>query len=260
MKIQILIIIKLILVAQLCLAQIDNSKTILVKNNVKSVLEEMCHGSCTAQYAEYDRKGNLVEFNFFRAGTLNRYKYDEDGNRLMTFWIDKSDTTKIDTLYPKDFIPRNDNRFFFEEYNENGHQLIKTWQDEKIIIEYNEHCNLVSEIRFKANEIIHQSFINYDEQQRILEQKIINKKSLKWLNKGREENEKIDAIIKRYKYNDKGQIIELYTYFSDPCMGIDNHFNYIYNYHDGGLIESAEAYGNTKKLAFTLGYEYEFYK
>lgn len=239
--------------------QPDNSKAVLVKNKVKSILEKTCSGVCSAQYSEFDTRGNLIAFDFLRAGTRYRYIYNKQNEILMTLWIDKSESSKIDTLYPDDEYLHIKKRVYWEEYLKDGHLLIQSNEESEIRSFFNENCNLIEKQVFENDTLLSQENIKYDSQSRVVEKIKVNKQWLKILNSSREDKEKITALIERCKYNSEGQLIEHYKYFSDPCMGFDNHFLYIYTYHDNGLIANAEAFENGKQLAFTIEYEYDFF-
>ena len=263
MKIIVNIILTLLLFHHVSFSQRnENSKTVLSRNKVKTQLEKTCNGSCSAQHSTFDRIGNLIAWDFYRTGTRYQYIYDEDNNQIMTLWIDKNDPTKIDTIYPRQnqFDEKSEEEPFFETYFNNGQQFVKYRAGDVRIFNYDSNCLLVEKKHIENGILIYDEKTIYDKESRIVENRIVRSRRLEYLNASRNEEDRITEFIDRFVYNSKGQIVELYTYFSDPCMGIDGHFLYVYHYHENGLIESAEAYENGLDFNFSLEYEYEFFE
>jgi len=237
--------------------QLENKKEVLVRNAVKSEIEQTCTGSCSAQYSEYDKRGNLIEWNFFRLGSICKYLYDDSDNELMALWINKLDTSKIDTLYRTE-----EHQNYVENYDAALRQLTKKGDNERIIITYDKRNNPIEERKFVKGALVYTESIKYDIKGRLDEKRIVNMDALESINYNRDRigKQPLLALVEQFKYNDDDQIIELYTYFSDPCMSLDNHFRYVYTYYENGLIKEAEVYEEGLDLAFTLEYEYEFYE
>lgn len=261
MKHLIQFLIPFLFLSQTTLAQVENAKAILQQNKVKSELERLCNSSCSTQYSEFDQRGNMIEHNFYRVGTLYQFIYDDQDNKIMTLWIDKSDPSQIDTLYDADLKPTKDKNNYREESFNEGKLLIKYGEgDEVYKYIYNDDCRLILEQRFKKDTLTYEESTRFDEESRLLEKITKNKVRLARLNRHRTAEEKVEAIIERYEYNKQGQVTKSYSYFLDPCMNLDNHFLYVYYYHENGLIESINAFEMGKDHAFSLEYEYEFYE
>lgn len=315
MKIQTLIL--LLTLSQISFGQIGNDQHLIVKNDVKSSYEKYCflnsNSSCTVIYEEYDQNGNSVEWDMARLGTIYRNVYDEKNNKVMTLWVDKLDTSRIDIFqYKYDHhnelvlqVISNDTTEFENIYDKNG-RLIKIvtqsknvegnivkkttsriWttfnkiqtettrteifeiakkteydkrSGSKIDFKYDQNKNLIKAIYYHADTISKTFSYKYDSDNRLIEEIEDNPIRAGRINRmvfGKRDE------IKRFKtttrYNNLGQIAELYTYFSDPCMSLDNHFLYRHFYKDNGLLDYADVYENDQ-LIFTIKYEYEYYK
>ncbi|MEM6630927.1 MAG: RHS repeat domain-containing protein [Bacteroidota bacterium] len=119
-------------------AQPKNDKKILIQSKVKSSLERHCfqnsEETCSIIYEVYDRRGNTVEWDMGRLGIRYRSAYDIAGNQILKLWIDKLDTTQIDTfkfLYDQhkhlveEITPDRSIKAYEHLYDKKG-QLIKT--------------------------------------------------------------------------------------------------------------------------------------
>ncbi len=131
MRIQISLIILLGLIQSIS-AQIGNDKDVIVENKVKSSFEKHCfldsNSSCTAIWEKYDRRGNSIEWNMGRLGTIYRNIYDKKNNKIFTLWVDKTDSTQIDSIpyvYDKNnqLIQGRENRY--KNLYNHKHQLVK---------------------------------------------------------------------------------------------------------------------------------------
>ncbi len=249
-----------ILVSLTVYGQLENSKKLLAESKVKSVIEETCSGGCSPKYTEFDRNGNVIEFDFYRIGTLYRYDYDENQKLIRELWIDKLSSFHIDTILPEQRtkVETPDVNPFFETYQNDGRVLIKSRPGESKIYRYDEYCNLIQMQHAELYKIVYQEFYKYDDQQRLLESIIIDEKDFYEVN-FTYKNDSFTAKVKRYTYNSKNQVTMFYKYFADPCMGFENYFMYFLNYHENGLLAGAQAYEWGETFAFAIDYEYEFY-
>lgn len=296
-------------------AQVENTKEAIVKNKVKSSTERHCFtgssGSCTVIYEAYDRRGNMIEWDMGRLGTRYKYIYDHKDRKVATIWVDKIDSTKIDTIrfshdkhneivseknnpYPynsKNFTNYYDqkNRLtkrLSKSKNHENDSIIKThifeWtsfdkiKSEKSFIikigqekdtlypalttyEYDIYENLTREIHYKDNEIVNTICYDYDTSLRLIQKKEYDEKSIEfWNNEYAEYKDRIEYYSTKITYDSKGRIKEKYTYFSDPCMSLDDHFTYKHFYKKNDLLHKVEV-SRENKLRFTISYEYSFY-
>lgn len=125
--------------------------------------------------------------------------------------------------------------------------------------DYNQNNNLIKEIHYINDTIVNTIVYTYDTLNRLVEKREKDVSRIKNINRMKFGNRKdIDELITKITYNKNGSIKEKYTYFSDPCMSLDNHFLYKHVYKKNGLLERADAYENNT-LVFTISYEYEYY-
>ncbi len=294
-------------------AQTGNDKTLIVKNKVKSSFEKHCfsgsNSSCTTIWEKYDGKGNPIEWNMGRLGSFYRNIYDKKNNKIFTLWVDKIDSTKIDTIayvYDKSNELIQDGLDTFENFYNQKQQLIKQISEsininENIVREtknihwtsfdklkteitttriievkkktdlhklrvyykkyvYDVDNNLSKETHFQNDTLTNIIFYNYDSSNRLVKKREENISRIEMINSMKfGKREDISELITKISYHDNGFIKEKYTYFSDPCMGLDNHFLYKHFYLENGLLKSADVY-EKGYLVFTISYEYEYYE
>ncbi|AXG69741.1 RHS Repeat protein [Kordia sp. SMS9] len=296
-------------------AQVENTKEAIVKNKVKSSEERHCFigssGSCTVIYEAYDNRGNIIEWNMGRLGTRYKYQYDQKNRKVATIWIDKSDTTKVDTILFKydefdKLVSENNNPYPHNSENlknwyDHKNRLIKQisrsknheqdsiisttileWTDfdkmkseyrfshkldaendtlytHKKIYEYDSYENLTREVHSKNNEVFNTICYEYDASLRLIKKSTDNSNRIKMLNEHKYGNRKdIDVLLTTFTYDSQGRIKEKYTYFSDPCMSLDNHFTYKHFYKKNGLLDYVNVF-EEEMLRFTISYKYTFY-
>ncbi|GAA3615381.1 hypothetical protein Q4Q39_01970 [Flavivirga amylovorans] len=294
-------------------AQIGNDKDLIVKNKVKESFEKHCfsgsNSSCTAIWKKYDRKGNSIEWNMGRLGTIYRNIYDKNNNKIFTLWIDKIDTTKIDSI-PYVYDGNNqliqDSEETFKNFYNSKEQLIKqlskSQNNEENIVrktkmidwtsfgkvkteiikteiietskqteyeklktyckayEYDNNNNLSKEIHYRDDVVTNTIVYNYDSSNRLTEKREKNISRIESINRMKFGNRSdITELATKISYNKNGSIKEKYTYFSDPCMSLNNHYLYKHFYLDNGLLERADVYEESR-LVFTISYEYEYFE
>lgn len=312
---KILLIISSILAIYFSHAQVENTKEAIVKNKVKTSIEKHCFtgssGSCTVIYEAYDRRGNMIEWDMGRLGTRYKYSYDNKDRKIATIWVNKIDSTKVDTIYfshdihneivseknnPYPYNSKNHKNYYDQKNrlikriskskNHENDSIMKThifeWtpfdkiKSEKSFIskleqekdtlyptlttyEYDTYENLTKEIYYKDNKVVNTICYDYDASLRLIQKKEFDEDQIKSLNEykygGRED---IDVLLTTFSYDSKGRIKEKYTYFSDPCMSLDDHFTYKHFYKRNGLLDRVEVF-KEGKLRFTISYEYSFY-
>lgn len=312
MRVQITLL-ALITIVQSISAQIGNNKDVIVKNKVKASFEKHCFSgsssSCTVIWEKYDLKGNSIEWNMGRLGSIYRYVYDKNNNKILTLWIDKIDTTKVDSIsfaYDRNNQLIQDGEETFKNFYNSKKQMIKqvseslnnernivrktktvdwtNFEKEKteiIIIEiiesvkqteykklksyckeykYDSKNNLTKEIHYQDNDITNTIVYEYDLSNRLTEKREKNISRIESINSMKYSNRPdITELVTRIKYNQNGSIKEKYTYYSDPCMSLDNHYLYKHIYLDNGLLERANVY-EKDDLVFSISYEYDYYK
>ncbi|MEN7547263.1 hypothetical protein AAG747_05050 [Rapidithrix thailandica] len=130
----------------------------------------------------------------------------------------------------------------------------------RVDYQYDRNQNLTMATYFQADTISKTISYKYDSTNRLIEKIEDDPERADRVNKmGFGNRDEIKLFKTTIQYNPKGQIDELYTYFSDPCMGLDNHFLYKHYYKSNGLLDYADVYENGK-LVFTIKYAYEYYK
>ncbi|KAB1160516.1 hypothetical protein F7018_01175 [Tenacibaculum aiptasiae] len=294
-------------------AQIENNKNLILKNKVKESFEIHCfsgsNSSCTSITEKYDRKGNSIEWNMGRLGMIRRNIYNKNNYKILTLYIDKLDSTKIDSI-PYIFDKNNqltqegENKFenFYNSKKQLIKQITKNHDNKKKIIqktktiawtsfekvkketietllfettkptkykkldisyveyEYDKKKNLIKEIHYKNNVIINTIIYTYDSSNRLIEKREKDIQEIELLNDIKfSKREDINELITKISYNKNGSIKSKYTYFSDPCMGLDDHYLYKHFYLKNGLLKKADVYKKSD-LIFTITYQYEYYK
>ncbi len=293
-------------------AQIGNNKDVITKNKVKESFEKHCfsgsNSSCTAIWEKYDLKGNSIEWNMGRLGGFTKNFYDKNNNKTLTLWIDKIDSTEIDSIrytYDKNKELIQDGEETFKNFYDSKKQLVKqiseSKNNEKNIVrktktidwtsfgeikteiikteiietakqteyeklnvyckeyEYDQNNNLSKETHYQNDVEINTIVYEYDLSNRLTEKREKNKSRIERINRMKFGNRPdITELVTRIEYNKNGSIKEKYTYFSDPCMSLDNHYLYKHFYLDNGLLERADVYEDDN-LVFSISYEYEYY-
>ncbi|MBW1294984.1 hypothetical protein [Aquimarina litoralis] len=311
MKIQITITILLGFLSSIS-AQVENEKDMIIKNKVKESIEKHCfagsNSSCTAIWETYDRRGNAIEWNMGRLGTRYKMVYDKKDRKIFTIWIDKIDTTKIDS-FPHIYDTNNQliksGKDTFRNFYNSKQQLIKQLSedqqaDETIVCktktfdwtpfgklkrkiteteiidstkpseygevtvyrteyEYDGNHNVFKEVYYNEDVIKNTIRYTYDTSNRLIEKREKNSFRIEMINHRKYGNRSdISELITRISYYKNGAIKEKYTYFSDPCMSLDNHYLYKHYYLNNGLLERADAY-EKGDLVYSISYEYEYY-
>ncbi|WP_430411833.1 hypothetical protein [Kordia sp.] len=257
--------------------QVENNKEAIVKNKVKSSVERHCFynssESCTTFFKSFDKRGNVTEWNMGRLGGFSKYQYNDKNQKIASFWIHKSDTSKIDTLL-----------FTYDSLNEiifDGRDRFKNLYDAKDRLikhisinsnnksdtpyttfksyEHDFYNNLTNEIHYENNEVVNSICYEYDSKLRLIQKKEYDTKYIVFRNKEYAEYKKpIEYFLTKITYDAKGRIKEKYDYHSDPCMSLDDHFTFKYFYKPNGLLRKATVF-KKDKLKFTITYEYTFY-
>lgn len=294
-------------------AQVGNEKDMIFKNKVKVSIEKHCftgsNASCTAIWEEYDRRGNTIAWNMGRLGTKYRMIYDKKDRKIFTIWIDKTDTTEIDTIsyvYDRNNELIQDGDETFKNFYNAQKQLIKQLsesinteenivRDTKVIdwtrfgkirseittteileatkpteygqlkvycknYEYDSNNNLQKEFHYYNDEVTNTIKYMYDPSNRLIEKREKNISRIESINRRKyRKRSDISELITRISYYKNGSIKEKYTYFSDPCMSLDNHYLYKHFYLDNGLLDRADVY-EEDDLVYSISYEYEYYK
>lgn len=315
MKIQTLLF--LLILSHITFGQIGNNQDVIIKNRVRSSLEKHCftnsEGSCSIIYEEYDQRGNNIEWDMWRMSIVYRDVYDENNNVIMTLWIDKADSTEVDTQFFKydvhneliQQVVDKDTTEIKNTYDKAGRLIksvaqskniernivknitIKTWTSfnkvetettrteiietnkktkykknstSKVEYTYDKHKNLSKKTHYKADTISKTISYQYDSKNRLIQELEDNPPRAKLANNMKFSNRKdIQQFKTTVTYNNKEQIEEVYTYFSDPCMSLDNHFLYKHHYLSNGLINFIDVYEN-EKLTFSIKYQYEYFE
>ena len=188
---------------------------------------------------EYDNEGRLIQITSETANEDNTIERKTILNVWSGFNKILTETTKIETI-------DSDNSKTLE------HLFLKTY-------DYDENQNLIKERHVSDYEIKNTITYNYDDLNRLIEKVEIDSLRIARLNRmvyG--DRAPLEALTTRLTYNTNGSIKETYQYFSDPCMGLDNHFLYKHMYHDNGLLSQVDVYEN-ETLRFSISYDYEYY-
>ncbi len=248
----------------------------IIKNKVKSSFEKHCflnsNSSCTSFYEEYDKRGNSIEWNMGRIGTFYRSFYDKNDNKVLLQWVDKSDTTKIDSFvyaYDKNNTLIKDGDIEYKNTYNSKKQLTKQYSLEGILhktktlswthfgeiesentltkrlekkeykissyckkYEYDTNNNLSKETHFNNDTITNTIIYKYDTLNRLIEK--------------RERNPERVKSINSHKFNDREDITELITKIS---------------YNKNGSIKEKYAYYSDPCMSLDNHFLYKhFYK
>lgn len=281
----------ILLLCPWCLAQTPDHKDILVQNKVKSVLEQHCFlnsesGSCMITRSTYDRRGNCIEWNMYRMNIIYRDVYNELNEHIMTLWVDKSDTTDIDTIFhhgsgalqtssdqevnPQTIYDKQGRliKSTTESTNTEGNMVrvvkTRTYTDfgklalttrtseiiettkkseytgstSQVSYAYDDRQNLILETHLENGEVVQSIRNEYDAQNRLIRKVDDDPRRVKSaIEMDYNGKESLTAFETRINYLENGQIDTYYSYFSDPCLSLGNHFLYKRHYLENSLLD-----------------------
>ncbi len=208
----------------------------------------------------YDEKGDLVGEIGSNWKINRRYYYDSQGREIKH--IENSDESSGSTIRKTvtkkwtdfDKILSEMTYTFLEGQNLDSPEPIQRKK-----YEYDLAHNLIGEIHLEDSVITKRIEYTYDSQNRLREYYQDDLAGAKRMTesgyKGGLKNGKLET---RISYLENGLVDQEYFYLSDPCMGLENHFLFVYSYKENGLREKAEVFEDGK-LAFYISYEYEFW-
>ena len=226
----------LLLFSTFSFSQVENDKSMIIKNNVKSSFERHCflnsNSSCTSFYEEYDKRGNSIEWNMGRIGTFYRSFYDKNDNKVLLQWIDKSDTTKINSFsyaYDKNNTLVKDGDVTFKNTYNSKQQLIKQYSLVKSTKEKStKKTKTINWTNFDKieSEIILTELLEYSEKKL---QKKLTSYRVKYNydvnnNVSKELHFNNDTIVNtiKYKYDSLNRLIEKREHNPERIKGINN--------------------------------------
>ncbi|MCD2258936.1 hypothetical protein [Psychroserpens luteolus] len=188
---------------------------------------------------DYDKRGNLIQITSETKNGTNAIKR----KTVLQVWSDfnklLSKTTKIEIISESSQPTLKD--LYVKTYKYDGNQ------------------NLIKELHFSNYQVKNTITYSYDNSNRLIEKIEINPSRLEQLNNMTfGHRAPLTAITTRMSYNTNGSIKEKYTYFSDPCMSLDNHFLYKHHYLDNGLLSQVDVYENDEQR-FSISYDYEYF-
>ena len=265
---------------------LENDKDLLAANNIQSltIVELFADSTCLHQVMEYDSQGNEIKYDLLRLGHYYRSVYDTSRRKVQELKVDKSDETQVDsTFFEYDehgsVIKETSvyfygeersefSQFFRYEYDSLGNplkqcQLLEeedgTWQE--ILLNeyvYNARNQLEKVLQYIDGEVAAMEFYQYNEDSLLIRRDVDDPTWFERTNMMKiKERPDISEQYTTYAYNDKQQVIEVYQYFSDPCLTMDNYYAYRYTYLPNGLIAEIEVWEERKEMVSKVRFDYQ---
>lgn len=266
---------------------LENDKKILGKNKVRSltIVELFADDACLHQVTEYDKRGNETKYDLLRLDHYYRSVYDSLNQKVQELKVDRKNEQQVDSTffeYDKQGSvvkeksvyyygnERNEHVMFYSyDYNESGKpikqcQLIEeeeVWQE--ILLNeyvYDENGQLEKLLQYLDGEAAITEFYQYNEDSLLVRKDVDDPTWFERVNMMKiKQRPNITEQYTTYTYNEQLQIIEVYQYFSDPCLSMDDYYAYRYTYLPNGLIEGVEVWEKRQKMVSKVRFDYGFH-
>ncbi|MCH2195174.1 hypothetical protein [Kordia sp.] len=251
------------------------TKKAIAKNKVKTITKKEYYTNssegCNTSTTTYDSKGNTIKWDMKRLGFFFEYKYDEQDRKIELIRKSKSDSTDVyimKTTYDEQGNILIDNGTEYQNFYDKKNHLIKSVKlddDENTAnnllktYQYDSSGNLIKEVHFENTKIVNTILYEYDTFCRLVEKREYDKSSIKYRNEEYAKYKKpIAYFLSNISYDELGRIKEEYSYFSDPCISIDDHYTFKNFYKLSDLLERTEVFFRDKHVS-TTNYSYTFY-
>jgi YD repeat-containing protein len=213
----------------------------------------------------YNSNNQLIK-EIYPSSSPTIYQYDYNADGYLTTVISETENSDGNTVVEKvdnilNSLGKPTRQITTTEIlGDEGQDRFKKHYMELEEYGYDKNGNLISIIYYAADTIAKKVQYKYDELDRLVEKIEVDPQRSQYSNPLRGKDTARTGYFKTtIKYAADGRIDEFYSYFSDPCMGLENHFLYKYNYLPNGLIDHLDVY-EEGVLAFTEKYEYTFYE
>ncbi len=264
---------------------LTNDSTLLAKNRVQSltIVELFADSTCLHQKMDYDERGNEIKYDLLRLDHYYQSVYDEQQRKVEELKVDRSDEKRVDTThfeYDKhgSVVTETSVYYYGEDrsefvmrynyaYNDSGKVLKKCQLIEEeggelqeILLNeyvYNERGDLEKVLQYMDEEVAVTEFYQYNEDSLLVRKDVDDPSWFERVNMMKiKERPNIQDQYTSYVYNDDRQIMEVYQYFSDPCLSMDNYYAYRYTYLPNGLIAGIEVWEERKDLVSKVRFDY----
>jgi len=255
-------------------AQATITKKTIINTKVKTItkkeFDNNSNEGCNTIITTYDRRGNIIKWNWERIGSFFEYEYDEKGREIAMLRRSKSDSTDVyvmKTTYDKYGSITSDDSNKFQNFYDEKNRLIKsvTLDDKDILTDtfktytYDINDQVVKEVHYKKNNIENTILYEYDTSCRLVERREFNKSRLAFRNEEYAAYKKpISYFLTNIKYDEKGRIKEKYQYYSDPCESMDDHYTFKNFYKSNDLLDKTEMFFRGRRIS-TTEYSYTYY-
>jgi len=266
---------------------LENNKKLLVANDVQSltIVELFADSTCLHQKIEFDKNGNETKYDLLRLDHYYKNIYDSLNRKVQELKVDKADETQVDsTFFDYDdfgnvvketsvyYYGEERNEFvmlYSYEYNDLGKKLKQCQleegedgkQQEVLLNEYiyNETGNLEKVLQYMNDDVAITEFYQYNDNSLLLRKDVDDPTWFERINMMKiKQRPNINEQYSTYTYNGNQQLTEIYQYFSDPCLSMDDYYAYRYSYLPNGLIAGVEVWEKRQKLVSKVRFDYGF--
>ncbi|WP_412985520.1 hypothetical protein [Pontimicrobium sp. IMCC45349] len=189
-------------------AQEENSQKVIANNKVKEAFIKYSNNSssssCRSIVKKYDKKGNEIEFNMQRLGSIYKTVYNDQNDKILHLRIEKNDTTKVDSLF-----------YAYDKFHQlilvNGEKFENTYNDNNQLIR---QANVViGDNGFIYKKTIEKSWTPFNQIKTDLE----TLEKIKEVD-GRTAYSNLKLTCKEYQYDSEENLISEVHYVDDIAM------------------------------------------
>ncbi len=268
---------------------IENDRKTLADNKVQSlrIVELFADSTCLHQTMDFDTLGNEIRYDLLRLDHFYKSVYDTSHRKVQELKVDKNNEQQVDitffeynthgnvvketSVYYYGEERSEFSQYFRYEYDSLGNPLKKCqlleeeegsskWRE--VLLEefvYNEANKLKEVQHFMDGEVASTDFYTYNSDSLLIRKEVDDPTWFERVNMMKiKDRPDIRDQYTAYTYNGNGQITEVYQYFSDPCLSMDNYYAYRYTYHSNGLIDEIEVWEERKEMVSKVKLEYVF--
>jgi YD repeat-containing protein len=219
---------------------------------------------CDTVMHVFDDSNQLIkEVNPSTSGTTFKYDYNDEGRLVRT--VSESENAEgnivVETLERTwtSFGKMSKTNRTIEIHEENGQTKFQKQKEKLEECEYDQNGNLIGIFYYEADTVAKKVTFKYDQQNRLVEKIEVDPERARYSNPLKDKDSGNNGYFKTsIEYAPDGRIAALYSYFSDPCMSLENHFLCKYHYLPNGLVEHLDVY-EEGVLTLIAKFEYTFY-
>ncbi len=264
---------------------LENDKKLLAANKIQSlsIVELFADSTCLHQKMQYDVHGNETKYDLLRLDHYYKSFYDDLNRKVQELKVDKNGEEPMDsTFFEYDeygnveketsvyYYGNERNEFVMTynyEYNDLGKKVkqcqmgeSESEKKEEILLTeyvYNKAGNLEKVLQFMDGEVAITEFYQYNEDNLLIRKDIDDPTWFERVNMMKiKQRPNISEQYSTYTYDGRQRVTEVYQYFSDPCLSMDDYYAYRYSYLPNGLIAGIEVWEKRQKLVSKVRFDY----